>query len=93
MSRAAYDGRPWCRVALLIHDAFLLLAAGALHDLFFVVALVVGLGLWLLPTIVALARGAKRTTAVIIINLLLAWTVIGWIVALVMAFASGRERA
>ncbi len=62
-------------VALLIHD----------------VALLVALVLYFLPTIVALARGARRTTAVVIVNLLLAWTVIGWIVALVMAFTSSRR--
>jgi len=37
------------------------------------------------PTIVVLARHAPNTGQVIVVNLLLGWTVIGWIVALVMA--------
>jgi hypothetical protein len=47
--------------------------------------------IYLLPSIVALLRKSAKTTAVVIINLLLAWTVIGWFVALVMAFASPRR--
>jgi hypothetical protein len=58
-----------------------------IHD----AVLVISLALYFLPTIVALTRGASRTTAVIVINLLLAWTVIGWIVALVLASTSTRR--
>jgi len=64
--------------------------AGAIYDLSFLIALVVGLGLWLLPTIVALSRHTRRLTLVIVINLLLAWTIIGWVAALVLAFGPRR---
>jgi len=39
-----------------------------------------------LPTIIALIRHVRGKGQVVVVNLLLGWTVIGWIVALVMAF-------
>lgn len=39
----------------------------------------------MLPWAVAATRGKSNATAVALINLLLGWTLIGWIVALVMA--------
>lgn len=49
------------------------------------VALVIVGGLYVLPLIVAVLRSAPNTGAIVVINLLLGWTVIGWIVALAMA--------
>lgn len=40
---------------------------------------------YLLPVIVAGVRGMPNTGSVAVIDLLLGWTVIGWIVALAMA--------
>jgi hypothetical protein len=40
------------------------------------------------PSIVAVWRRVPNTGSVVVINLLLAWTVIGWIVALAMACRS-----
>lgn len=40
---------------------------------------------WLLPTIVASSRGMPNVGSVAVIDVLLGWTVIGWIVALAMA--------
>jgi len=45
-----------------------------------------GLALYLLPTIVVVARGKKDVLGVVLVNVLLGWTFIGWIVALVWAF-------
>lgn len=46
---------------------------------------------YFVPTIVAIARrGAANTGSVIVVNFLLGWTVIGWIVALAMACRSHR---
>ena len=42
---------------------------------------------YLLPTSIALVRGAP-TGVCFFVNLLLGWTVIGWIVALILAFRS-----
>lgn len=40
---------------------------------------------YMLPWAVAMSRGKSNTAAIGIVNLLLGWTVIGWIAALVMA--------
>lgn len=55
-------------------------------------ALVVLLAFYFLPTIIAFSRRAAARVWVALINLLAGWTVVGWIVALVMAIASAREQ-
>lgn len=42
-------------------------------------------GGYLLPWGIALWRGDSDTTKIFLINLLLGWTVIGWVIALVMS--------
>ena len=44
-----------------------------------------GIALYLLPTIVAVARGKKNILGIVLVNVLLGWTFIGWIIALVWA--------
>lgn len=46
---------------------------------------------YFLPTVVALARGKVNPGGAVVVNLLLGWTLIGWIVALAMA-ASGTTK-
>lgn len=41
---------------------------------------------YLLPWAVAAQRGARNSAQVFWLNLLLGWTLVGWVVALVMAF-------
>ena len=43
------------------------------------------LGPYFLPTIIACCRGKKNSAAIFLLNLLLGWTFIGWVVALVWA--------
>ena len=45
----------------------------------------VSLALYFLPTIIVLARRKKNVLGPILVNVLLGWTVIGWIVALIWA--------
>jgi Superinfection immunity protein len=58
-----------------------------LPGLFYLPFSLVGLALYFLPTIIVLARGKKNVLGPILVNVLLGWTVIGWIVALVWALA------
>ena len=51
------------------------------------VGIAVLFGAYLAPAIVASVRGNTNWGAVMVIDLLLGWTIIGWIVALVMASA------
>jgi hypothetical protein len=44
-----------------------------------------GFVMYFLPSIVALARSKRDITAILLLNLLLGWTVIGWVVALIWA--------
>jgi len=55
--------------------------------------LLVGALLYFVPTAVAQYRKASNMTTVILVNLFLGWTMIGWIVALILAFAgdSGEQ--
>jgi Superinfection immunity protein len=50
----------------------------------------VGLVLYLLPTIIVLARRKKNVLGPILVNVLLGWTFIGWIVALIWALTVGE---
>jgi hypothetical protein len=53
-----------------------------MHFLIFV------LGLYLLPAIIAAVRRTHNATAILLIDLFLGWTFIGWVAALVMAICS-----
>ena len=46
------------------------------------------LPLYFLPTIIALVRKPPNLVAVIVVNVFFGWSVIGWIVALVMSLRS-----
>ena len=49
--------------------------------------------LYFVPTAVAQYRKAANLSTVVLVNLFLGWTMIGWIVALILAFAgdSGEQ--
>ena len=53
-------------------------------------AMAAGVGLYFVPTIVALRR-QQQVGPVIVLNFFLGWTVIGWIVALAWALQDRRE--
>jgi len=40
---------------------------------------------YFLPSILAFARNKRDTGAILVLNILLGWTVIGWVIALVWA--------
>ena len=40
---------------------------------------------YFLPSIFAIARNKRDTTAILVLNILLGWTVIGWAIALIWA--------
>jgi putative effector of murein hydrolase LrgA (UPF0299 family) len=53
--------------------------------------LLIGAAVYFLPTIIAISRSSAAMTGVTLLNLLLGWTVIGWVVALVWSFSSESE--
>lgn len=44
-----------------------------------------GFVLYFLPTIIAFARSKRDAASILVLNLLLGWTAIGWVIALVWA--------
>jgi len=52
-----------------------------------ILVLLLALGLYLMPTIVAVMRDKANTGSILVINLFLGWTLIGWVVALAWSFA------
>jgi hypothetical protein len=47
-------------------------------------------GMYFLPTIIAMARRQSQVASIAVLNLLLGWTVLGWIAALVWSFGADR---
>jgi hypothetical protein len=50
--------------------------------------LLVVFGLYFLPAIIAMARQTHNSTGILLLNLFLGWTVIGWVLALLLALCS-----
>jgi len=47
---------------------------------------------YFLPTVIALARGHHNGFAIFLTNLLLGWTFIGWIIALIWSVTASERR-
>jgi hypothetical protein len=50
--------------------------------------LLFAIGLYFLPAIIAAARRTHNSTGILLLNIFLGWTVIGWVFALVLAICS-----
>jgi hypothetical protein len=57
----------------------------ALFAFFFPPFIGFGFVMYFLPSIIALARSKRAVGAILVLNLLLGWTLIGWVIALVWA--------
>ena len=53
-----------------------------------VFSLPISMGVYFLPTIIAAVRQKRKMLGVVLLNALAGWTVVGWIIALVWAFAA-----
>lgn len=47
---------------------------------------------YFLPTVIAFVRGVPNKGSVLVLNLFLGWTLVGWVVALAMAARSNQQR-
>jgi hypothetical protein len=50
--------------------------------------LLLGIGLYFLPAIIAAVRHTHNATGILVLNLFLGWTGVGWFVALLLAIFS-----
>jgi hypothetical protein len=62
--------------------------AGTAIGVGLLVMIVIGVIGYFIPTIIALARRHPKKGPIILVNLFLGWSVVGWIVSLVWAFSS-----
>ncbi|SHG52776.1 Short C-terminal domain-containing protein [Fodinibius roseus] len=49
-------------------------------------------GAYFLPSLVAMLRRHDNTGSIFVLNLLLGWTILGWVIGLVWSFSSQKER-
>ena len=56
------------------------------------VMLGIALGIYFIPSLVASDRGHHNTGAIIVLNLFLGWTLLGWVLALVWASTQVRPK-
>ena len=54
----------------------------------FIFAAIISIAFYFLPIIIAAIRGHNNCLSIFILNLLLGWTFVGWVVALVWACAN-----
>ncbi len=62
------------------------IVGGVIHSSAFLIVL----ALYFLPSIVAVARKVTHQGSVVVINLFLGWTFVGWVIALAMACRTSR---
>ncbi len=67
-------------------------AAEVVGPLVLALAIPLIVGMYLLPTLVAVKRAVPDRGSVAVINVLLGWSFIGWVVALALAFRSRAAR-
>lgn len=48
----------------------------------------IGVGLYFLPSLIAVARRTHNVTGIFLFNLFLGWTGVGWVIALLVAICS-----
>ncbi len=61
-----------------------------MQGVMFVLVLTIALGIYCGPSLIAWHSRAKHGRAIIVLNLMFGWTVIGWIVALIWALAESE---
>lgn len=55
----------------------------SLFALFVLTMVLIGLGLYFIPTVIAMVRHHKHALAIFLLNLFAGWTFLGWVAALV----------
>lgn len=53
----------------------------------------ISIALYFLPVIVAQSRRHKNLDAIVVLDVILGWTILGWVIALVWSFTSNTKTA
>jgi len=83
-------------IAGVLSDAIAVGPSGVIGELVgpdIFIALAIVPAVYLLPVIVAAFRRAERWPTVVLINVLLGWTILGWVVALFIASLSAQVQS
>ncbi len=62
-------------------------------DFFWFPFFLISLGIYFLPTIIGVIRHAKSLVGIILVNIFLGWTFLGWIITLVWSLAGAKGKA
>ena len=54
---------------------------------------VAGIALYFLPTVIGALRRAKGLVGIVLVNIFLGWTFVGWVIALVWSLVGARGKA
>lgn len=58
-----------------------------IESIFFFPIIIIGLAVYFIPTIIAVARHHRNALAIFLVNLFAGWSFIGWVVTLVWSVA------
>lgn len=59
--------------------------------IFIIILIILGIVAYFLPAIIADQRKHKQRMSICVLNLLLGWTVIGWVISIVWAVSANVE--
>jgi hypothetical protein len=48
--------------------------------------------IYFVPTVIAIGRGHRNATPIVLLNILLGWTFLGWVAALIWSASNNGER-
>jgi hypothetical protein len=60
-------------------------------EIFLMILILPSLAVYFVPTIIALARRARNSLAIVLINIFAGWTFLGWVAALVWSIVDRRQ--
>jgi hypothetical protein len=60
-------------------------------EIIILVLILPSLAVYFVPTIIALARHARNSLAIVLINIFAGWTFLGWVAALVWSIVDQRQ--
>ncbi len=90
-------GRDWTaakKISVVVLLALMTVAAVLWPQLVFgMVAILIGVAIYFLPTIIAARAHHRNANAICALNFLLGWTFVGWVIAFVWALMVGTEKA